>query len=101
MRAIFYASLFVICVSVLAGTSVLADVLGIGTDSEECEQAVQKYNAAIPAVTDSVRAYAKCFSGSNGHNDCSTEFSRLRDAQEGFAIAVSDYKRGCGIAPSN
>jgi hypothetical protein len=43
---------------------------------------VDRYNEATSEVADALRAYSRCVSDSRGHDDCSSEFSRLRSAQK-------------------
>jgi hypothetical protein len=64
-------------------------------DSEACRGAAYGFKSARESVGDYLRRYASCVSRSNGHNNCSTEFSRLRSAQEDFESAVSEYDREC------
>jgi hypothetical protein len=62
---------------------------------EECREAVDRYNQALSDVSDAFRAYGRCVSDSRGHDDCSSEFSQLRSAQDDFETAVSDYGSEC------
>jgi hypothetical protein len=64
-------------------------------DPAECREAVDRYNEAISEVADALRAYSRCVSDSRGHDDCSSEFSRLRSTQDDFETAVSDYESQC------
>lgn len=43
-----------------------------------------------------IRRYSRCLSNSNGHDDCSSEFRRLKNAQSDFESAVADYENECG-----
>ena len=78
----------VLGITVLIGVSATAD-------PEACQGAVYVFKSARGSVGDYLRRYASCVSHSNGHDDCSNEFSRLRSAQEAFELAVSDYDREC------
>jgi hypothetical protein len=62
---------------------------------ESCQGAIFVLKSAKAAVGDYLRRYASCVSRNDGRNDCSSEFSRLRSAQEDFEPAVSDYRREC------
>jgi hypothetical protein len=62
---------------------------------EECQEAVEKYRSAASDVKEALRTYARCLSDTDGHDDCSTEFTRLRSAQDDFESAVSDYESDC------
>jgi hypothetical protein len=61
----------------------------------ECKEAIQQYNSAQSDVADALRSYARCLSGSDGHDDCSSEFSSLRSAQDDFESAVAEYESNC------
>jgi hypothetical protein len=64
--------------------------------TEECQDAIDSYNSARSDVFDALKAYASCVSGSDGQDDCGTEFSNLSNAQDDFDSAVSDYEGNCG-----
>jgi hypothetical protein len=64
-------------------------------DPEECRDAIDKYKSAIDDVSEALRRYANCISNSRGHDDCSSEFRRLRNAQDDFESAVSAYESDC------
>jgi hypothetical protein len=53
------------------------------------------YNSAISDLSDALRRYSRCLSNSNGHDDCSSEFRRLKNAQSDFESAVSEYESEC------
>ena len=61
----------------------------------ECRDAVDRYNSALDDVSDTLRRYSRCVSGSRGHDDCSSEFRRLKNAQDDFESAVSAYGSEC------
>jgi hypothetical protein len=75
----------------------IALITGISAtaDPEACKGATLVFKSAKNGVGDYLRRYASCVSRSNGHNDCSSEFSRLRSAQDDFESAVSNYDREC------
>jgi hypothetical protein len=64
-------------------------------DSEECRNAVDQYNSAKSEVSDALRTYASCISDSRGHDDCSSEFSKLQSVHDDFESAVSEYESEC------
>ena len=66
-----------------------------GADEEQCRQAVDRYNSALADVSYALRRYASCVSDSKGNDDCSSEFRRLRSAQDDFKSAVSEYRSEC------
>jgi hypothetical protein len=73
----------------------LISITATKADPEECRNAVDQYNSARSDVSDALRIYASCISGSDGHDDCSTEFLTLHSAQDDFESAVSDYESAC------
>ena len=61
----------------------------------ECQEAIQQFNSAKSDVAEALRSYAQCLSGSDGHDDCSSEFFSLQSAQDDFESAVSEYESNC------
>jgi hypothetical protein len=61
----------------------------------DCSDATSTYNSAISDVSDAIRRYTRCLSSSNGHDDCSSEFRRLKNAQSDVESAVSNYESEC------
>jgi hypothetical protein len=68
---------------------------GARSDTTECQEALDQYNAALSDVVHALRGYSRCVSDSKGHDDCSIEFSRLQSAQNDFESAVSNYQSDC------
>jgi hypothetical protein len=64
-----------------------------GTD--ECNEAIGAYNQKASDVSDTLRRYSRCLSGSQGTDDCSSEFRRLKSDQDDFEEAVSNYESEC------
>ena len=64
-------------------------------DPEECQNAIQSYNSALDDLTTALRSYTTCVDDSQGHDDCSIEFSRVRSVQDDFESAVSSYESDC------
>jgi hypothetical protein len=62
---------------------------------EECREAIDHYASAKSDVGDALCTYANCVSGSQGRDDCSSEFSTIRSAQDDFESAVSSYETEC------
>jgi hypothetical protein len=75
-------------VALLSGISATAD-------PEACQGAMLVFKSARGSVGDYLRRYASCVSHSNGHDNCASEFSRLRPVQDDFEAAVSSYDREC------
>jgi hypothetical protein len=61
----------------------------------DCNDSIQSYNSAIDEIQTYLRRYTNCLSSSNGHDDCSSEFRRLRSAQSDYESAVADYQAYC------
>jgi hypothetical protein len=78
----------------LAGVSAMAD-------REACRGAIHTFKSAKGSVGDYLRRYASCVSRSDGHDNCSSEFSRLRSAQDDFESAASDYDATACNTPRN
>jgi hypothetical protein len=66
-----------------------------GAVRADCDDAVQSYNSAISDIQSYLRRYTNCLSSSNGSDDCSSEFRRLRSAQSDYESAVSSYQLYC------
>lgn len=64
-------------------------------DPEGCRSAIDQFSSARSDVANNVRTYASCVSGSDGHDDCSSEFSGLQSAHDEFESAVSEYEGEC------
>ncbi len=62
--------------------------------ANDCSDEVQNYNNALEEVSSTLRRYSRCVADSRGHDDCSSEFRRLRNAQFDFESAVSSLE-GC------
>lgn len=61
----------------------------------DCDSAVSSCNSAVSEIESYLRRYTRCLSSSNGSDDCSSEFRRLRSAQSDFESAVSGYQAYC------
>jgi len=82
-----------LCVIVCAAALGLSSVAN--ATPEYCRIATSQYQSAVGEVALALRKYAACVSGSNGHDDCSSEFSRLKSAQGDFESAVERYENEC------
>lgn len=77
--------------------------LVVGTSSEsnakvaDCEYAVDQYNTVIDDLDTRIRRYSSCLSSSQGRDDCSSEFRRLRSAQSDFESAVYQVQSDCDL----
>jgi hypothetical protein len=64
-------------------------------DPEECRNAINEYNSARSEIFYALRSYGGCVSNSDGHDNCSGEFSQLQSAHGDFESAVSEYESEC------
>jgi len=64
-------------------------------DPDGCRNAIDSYNGAVGEIGSTMRRYTNCVSGSQGKDDCSFEFRRLKRAQDDFEMAVSAYRTDC------
>lgn len=80
--------------------AVAACLLSLGTagqarDPASCNYAVREYNDAMELLAGNLRRHLRCLSLSEGKDDCSSEFRRVRASQGAFEMTVSDYQREC------
>ena len=73
----------------------LTFVFAAAAGPNECRDAIERYNSAVDEISSRLRRYARCVSDSQGLDDCSSEFRRLRSAHADFESAVSDHQREC------
>jgi hypothetical protein len=64
-------------------------------DSSDCQDTISRYNSAIDDVASTLKRYSSCVSSSNGKDDCSSEFHRLKTAQSDFEDAVNAVRSEC------
>ena len=80
--------------ALVIGVSFLLTLSGNAAKAN-CNDATDTYNSAISDLSDTLRRYSRCLSNSNGHDDCSSEFRRLKNAQSDFESAVAEYETEC------
>ena len=68
---------------------------GTNADPESCRDALDQYKSAKSEVVSALGDYTNCIHSSDGHEDCSSEFSTLQSAQDEFESAVSEYESEC------
>jgi hypothetical protein len=73
----------------------VSSVAAIHADPESCQGALDQYRSARSNVFDALKTFASCVKDSDGHDDCSSEFSSLQSEQDDFESAVSDYGSEC------
>jgi hypothetical protein len=66
-----------------------------GADPEACQDAIDQFKSARSDMASDLITYASCVSDSDGHDDCSSEFSTVQSAQSDFESAVSSYGDEC------
>lgn len=81
------------------GLALIFRLLPLKTAMANCRDATDTYNSAISDVSDTLKRYARCVSGSNGQDDCSSEFRRLKNAQSDFESPFLNT-RANAISPS-
>ena len=70
--------------------------LCVGTArADDCSDAVDNYNFVTGQLSDALHRYVNCISSSRGTDDCSSEFRRVRSAQDDFESAVSQFQSNC------
>ena len=80
----------ILVATILLSTSALAFA-----DQSECNRAIEKYNSAISDISSYLRRYTSCLNSSNGHDDCSSEFRRIKSSQDDFEDAVREHGNYC------
>lgn len=75
--------------------ALVGGLLHAGPAAADCNNAINSYNSAISDISSYVKRYARCVSDSQGSDDCSSEFRRLKSAQSDFESAVSDHQNYC------
>lgn len=61
----------------------------------DCRSSISDYKSAISEISSTLGRYTSCVEYSRGKDDCSTEFRRLKYAQDSFESAVSDISSNC------
>ena len=61
----------------------------------DCAGAQDDYSRAVETVSQTLRLYTRCISGSGGHNACALEFKQLEKAQKAFDEAVMQIGFRC------
>lgn len=64
-------------------------------DADGCKTAMQDFSSARNDVAYALKRYASCLSYSDGTDDCSTEFRRLKNAQADVESAVGTASSEC------
>jgi hypothetical protein len=77
------------------GAALALSLSGPAGASSECSYAVDSYNSAVDDISYGLRRYTQCVQDSQGRDDCSSEFRRLKNAQDDFESAVWEYQSNC------
>lgn len=78
-----------------ASAALVACILSGPASASECSDARESYNAALDGISYALRRYTNCLNSADGSDDCSTEFRRLKYAQDEFESAVSAISSYC------
>jgi hypothetical protein len=81
--------------SLVVAAALVLSLSGPAGASSECSYAVDSYNSAVDDIGYSLKRYSQCVQDSRGIDDCSSEFRRLKNAQDDFESAVSEYQLEC------
>ena len=76
-------------------TFLLFFVVATIADPESCRDTLNQYKSAKSDVGGALIDYTNCIRSTDGHDDCSSEFSILKSAQDDFEVAVSEYESEC------
>lgn len=80
---------------VLACVIIMSWSWSAAADVEQCERAIRDYKEASSELADYVNRYVRCLNNTDGSDNCSSEFSRLKRAQSDFEDAVSELGWRC------
>ena len=72
-----------------------ANVSEAYAENEDCDTATAQINNARTDISNAMRKYSRCVGSTQGDDDCSLEFSRLKRAQDDFESAVEGYQSDC------
>ena len=82
---------------IIVGSVVVMPLCFAPASASDCSDAADAYNTSTSDISDYLRRYVNCVSGSQGRDDCSSECRRLKNAQDDFESAVSSYQiNDCG-----
>ena len=79
----------------IAAAALIASSISSPALASDCSDAAERYNYALDEVSFALTRYTRCLNASDGLDDCSTEFRRLRNAQSAFESAVSEVQAYC------
>lgn len=81
-------------------TSAATILMTLGTSGSavagyDCKSSISEYRSALNDISSYLTRYSNCLEYSRGKDDCSTEFRRLKYAQDSFESAVSGISLYC------
>ena len=63
--------------------------------ASDCSDARESYSSVLKDLSYELARYSKCLNYSDGTDDCSSEFKRLKNAQGDLESAVSEIASYC------
>jgi hypothetical protein len=81
--------------SAIIALALMAISIGNPARASDCSDARENYRNAVSEVDYALNRYKRCLSYSDGSDDCSTEFRRLKNAQDELESAVSEIGSNC------
>lgn len=66
-----------------------------GAYASDCKEAHSKFSDAFRDVQYALNRYVRCMNNTDGTDDCSIEFRRLKYAQGDIETASSDIQSNC------
>jgi hypothetical protein len=82
-------------VVLLAALGAALSIPAANADADGCRDAVSSYNTALSSQSYNLQRYSRCLESSQGQDDCSSQFRRLRNTQSEIEWAVSSYQSEC------
>lgn len=61
----------------------------------DCESSINEIKSSRTDISYGLKRYVNCMTNSDGTDDCSTEFRRLKSAQDDYEGAVSGLQIYC------
>lgn len=74
---------------------ILISSIKVSADTADCRAAIDGFDSARADLKSSLIHYMNCVGGSDGHDDCSTEFAGVQSNHDDFEAAVSEYESAC------
>jgi hypothetical protein len=81
--------------AILFALSLGAAAPAVSKPPSQCDDAIDDYNRSVGDLSSYLSRYSSCVQNSQGYDDCSTEFRRVRNTQSDFEAAVSNFQSEC------